>query len=214
MPRKKLIRINQVLEFENVFCEESKIKGSWGEKVFKNQNPIVLELACGRGYYTLALGQEYPGKNFIGIDRKGDRIWYGAKEAIEKNLKNVAFLKTDIKYLADFFEKDEVSEIWITFPDPFPKPSKANKRLTAPGFLEIYKSFLRKDGRIHLKTDNQILFDYSLDVMTDNGDIEELIFNVHEQDRVEDVLKIMTFYEKKFMEKGEKIKYLRFSLKS
>ena len=153
MGHKKLIRFAELETFGNVLQFPRNIKGKWAE-FLKNGNPIVLELACGKGEYAVGMGMLYPQKNFIGIDIKGNRIWVGAKKALENRLQNVAFLRIQIEQVNEYFSKAEVSEIWITFPDPQLRKSKAKKRLTHPKFLRLYQQFLKEGGYIHLKTDS------------------------------------------------------------
>src|ERR1043166_4191612 len=160
MGHKKLIRFSELETFENVLQYPTNMKGNW-KKIFKNNNPIILELACGKGEYATGLGEIFPGKNFIGVDLKGNRIWVGAKKALENNLTNVAFLRTQIDKITDYFSKDEISEIWITFPDPQLRTSKSKKRLTHPKFLRLYQQFLFPDGPIHLKTDSPDLYQFT-----------------------------------------------------
>ena len=203
MGRKKHIKIREVVELRNVFVAPAEMKGKWRE--FFGGGEIILELACGHGYYTLALAEKFPRQNFIGIDKKGDRIWEGATKSAE--VKNAAFVRCLIEKLEDYFEEGEVSEIWITFPDPYPKPSKARKRLTAKRFLEIYQRVLKPGGVLHLKTDNEALFDYSIDSLSDFGaEILKINRDVHEKPTK--LLAIRTFYENKFLAEGKKIKYL------
>ncbi|MCH8332105.1 MAG: tRNA (guanosine(46)-N7)-methyltransferase TrmB, partial [Bacteroidetes bacterium] len=163
MKGKKIKRFAEISTFPNVhehtqFSDEREngMRGNWSE-VFDNNNPIVLELACGKGEYTLALSELFPEKNIIGIDIKGNRIWKGAKTALDKNIKNVAFLRIEIEKLSLYFEKEEVDEIWITFPDPFLKKSKSKKRLTSPRFLGVFRRVLKRNGLVHLKTDSDVL---------------------------------------------------------
>ena len=153
MGQKKLIRFEELKTFPNVLEYPSNIKNKWKD-FFGNNNPITLELACGKGEYAVGLGRLYPERNFIGIDVKGNRIWKGAKTALNEGLKNIAFLRTQIDKLEDYFSADEVSEIWLTFPDPQLRFSKIKKRLTHPKFLRMYKNILQADGKIHLKTDS------------------------------------------------------------
>ncbi|MDP2642911.1 MAG: tRNA (guanosine(46)-N7)-methyltransferase TrmB [Candidatus Peregrinibacteria bacterium] len=217
MPRKKLKHFAELKTFGNTFeTPEEKAKISWG-KYFGNKNPIVLELACGRGYYTIALGEKFPDKNFVGVDIKGHRIWSGAKKAFDAKMKNVAFIRHYIDELKSYFKKDEVDEIWITFPDPFPPAGKAKKRLTSPKFLEIYRKVLKPNGVIHLKTDNENLFKYSKKTMEGfccaNGKcgfkMEEVLSDVHSENPVPELLQITTHYESIFLKEGKKINYLR-----
>jgi len=188
-------------------------KGHWATKQFKNQNPIVLELACGRGEYTLALAKRFPNKNFIGVDVKGARIWKGAKLALAQNLTNVAFLRTRIEQIELFFDRNEVTEIWITFPDPFLKKSKANRRLTSKAFLERYKKILKQNALCHLKTDNTMLYEYSLEVFKEQS--VKINFNskdIYNGPLYLPELEIKTYYEKMHLEKQLKIKYIQFEL--
>lgn len=191
-----------------------KIKGNWHRDYFKNDHPITLELACGRGEYTVGLARVFPERNFIGIDIKGDRIWKGSGIALEEGMDHVAFLRTQILMIERFFEKGEVDEIWITFPDPRPKDRDEKRRLTHPRFLELYRSVLKPGGTVHLKTDNTGLFEYSLEVLEQEGGIRDLVYtrDLYKSDMLANHHGIRTRYEKKFHEKGEDIKYLKFSL--
>lgn len=185
------------------------MKGKWGEMFFKNSNPIVLELGCGKGEYTVGLAELYPEKNFIGIDIKGARIWSGAKESLEKGMKNVAFLRTSIELIPYFFAENEVSEIWITFPDPQMK--KCRKRLTATNFIELYNKILQPGGIIHLKSDSPFLYTYTAEMVKLNN--FEIITNTDDlyNSGIEDkILGIKTFYEQQWLERGLSIKYLSF----
>jgi tRNA (guanine-N7-)-methyltransferase len=216
MSRRKLQRFreneinrNVVQPGKDIF---EKIKGNWNSLQFENSNPVVVELACGRGEFTVGLARNYPDKNFIGVDIKGSRIWKGSTIAISESLENVAFLRTQIQLLENFFSENEISELWITFPDPFPRDGDEKRRLTSPKFLEMYKPLLKKDGIIHLKTDNTGLFDYTLDLVKQREDCEVML---HTHDFYESQWKdehhgIKTKYETLFSEKGEKIKYLKF----
>lgn len=190
----------------------SDIRGKWSE-YFKNQNPIVLELACGRGEYTVGFAGKFPGKNFLGIDIKGARIWRGSQQLNKQDLKNAAFLRSKIQDLESFFDEDEVNEIWLIHPDPRPKKSDARRRLTHPRFLEIYKQILKPGSLIHLKTDNQNLFDYTLDVLDQRSDIIQLefTFDLHNSKYLADHHQIKTYYEERAVEEGLKINYLKFS---
>ena len=190
------------------------LKGKWATDFFKNDNPIILELGCGRGEYTIGLAELFPDKNFIGIDRKGARIWKGCKTSIENNIENVAFLRMQINHIINYFEKNEISEIWITFPDPQPKRSKVNKRLTSPLFLDFYRQILKTNGIIHLKTDDDSLYTYTLEVIEDLG--EELIEkqnDIYVSQNPDKTLKIETYYERMWREEGKSIKYIKFKLK-
>jgi tRNA (guanine-N7-)-methyltransferase len=190
------------------------IKGKWREFQFKNNNPIVLELACGRGDYTIGFARKYPDKNFVGVDIKGARIWTGSQIAEEENLNNVAFLRVHIQNLDNFFEKDEVDEIWLIHPDPRPKDSDEHRRLTHPRFLELYRSILKSGSWIHLKTDNTGLFEYSIESIKEfkyTSDIQ-YTFDLHGSNYLKDHLGIETRYERMSLEEGETIKYLKFRM--
>lgn len=211
MARKKLHRYAELSSLPNVFHHPSKMKGKWRSDYFKNDNPITLELACGRGAYTLGLAQKFPGHNLLGVDAKGDRIWKGAKAALALQLQNVAFVRGHIEWLADFFEQDEVEEIWITFPEPHPKRSKAKSRLTSPRFLHVYRQILCGNGLVHFKTDDQALFDYTLETLeAERCLVHRVIADVHRADLADDVIKLQTTYEARFLAEGRTIKYLCF----
>lgn len=231
--KNKLKKFDQIEGFKNLFQykvnkekkevreevrhlgDYKRIQGKWNETAFNNTNPIVLELACGKGHYTLELARRFPDKNFIGVDIRGERLWQGAKTALEEELTNVAFFRTQIEFIDHFFNQDEVSEIWITFPDPFPKKKHEKKRLTSPIFLELYRKILLKNGIVHLKTDSTSLFNYSVETaVRERLDIEEVIFDVYDHfEGQEDILvDVQTYYEKLFSEKGERIKYMRYKL--
>jgi tRNA (guanine-N7-)-methyltransferase len=221
MPKNKLERFAEVGKFSNCvymsFAEAQEerfpLKGKW--KVhFKNDHPIVLELGCGKGEYTVGLAQKYRGTNFIGVDIKGNRIWVGARSALEKKLDNVAFLRTRIDQVDAAFSKDEVSAIWITFPDPQPTQKREKKRLTSPRFLERYKKFLKPGGIIHLKTDSELLYDYTLELVQKNkytllDHTNDLYASADDEKRM-DVKSIKTYYEERFLREGKKITYLCF----
>ena len=190
--------------------QEFDLRGNWHSRFFGNSNPIVLELGCGRGEYTVGLARKFPDKNFIGIDIKGARMWAGAKEAHLSGLKNAGFLRTNIELLSRFFAPGEVAEIWITFPDPQMK--KTRKRLTATNFLEMYRPLLAPDGIINLKTDSPFLYEYTrrlvelnqLPVKANTANLSEDVPN--------DILEIKTHYEKQWLDRGLTIKYLAFTL--
>lgn len=194
-----------------VLENDYELKGKWNTNVFKNDNPIVLELGCGKGEYTIALSQKFPNKNFIGIDIKGARLWKGAKFAHENKLENVAFVRTRIDFITSFFAENEISEIWITFADPQLKRSR--KRLTGIMFLNRYKTFLKNDGIIHLKTDSRFLHEYTLALAKQNNlKIIEVNNDIYGSSRADEILSIKTFYELQFLEKGFAITYLSFCL--
>lgn len=212
MGQKKLIRFAELKTFPNVLQYPEDIKGKWAG-FFKNSNPIILELACGKGEYAVGLAQLYPGKNFVGIDQKGNRIWVGAKKALQSNLTNVAFLRIQIDNIQDYFAAKEVSEIWITFPDPQLRTGKAKKRLTHPKFLRLYQQFLIPSGPIHLKTDSPNLYRFTKTVIEKyNCNLIEDLANVYTSQNVSDELKIKTHYESLDIAKSNRIHYLKFSL--
>lgn len=192
------------------------IKGEWNKQYFQNNHPITIELACGRGEYTVGLAALFPDRNYIGIDMKGERIWKGSSWAVERNLTNVAFLRTHILMIENFFAQNEVDEIWITFPDPRPKKRDIKRRITSPRYLDMYKKFIKPGGYVRLKTDNTLLYEYTLEVLAERNDIEDLQFSneVYHSPLSPEVFDIKTKYEMMFAEKGETIKYLRFRFKS
>ena len=188
------------------------LKSKWGKEIFNNDNPITLELGCGRGEYTIGLARQFPNRNFIGIDIKGDRIWAGSKIAREEQLTNVAFLRTQMQFLLRFFDENEIDEIWLTFPDPRPKKRDEKRRLCHPDYLMRYKFVLKKDGYFKFKTDNTDLFEYTLHLLKKNIKVSNLIYvyDLYQSKLNEDHAGIKTKYEKIFFEKGEKIKYMKF----
>lgn len=217
MGRAKLKRFAVVAENRNVI-EPGKelftsIRGNWHE-YFGNQNDIVLELGCGRGEYSTGLGAIYPNKNYVGIDLKGARLWKGSTVAVENNLTNVAFLRTQIQNIDSFFVENEVSEIWITFPDPRPKESDEKRRLTSPRFLKLYRSIMKKGGVLNFKTDNLPLFEYTLDEVLPNQEIADLEFtkDLYNSPLLAEHYNIQTTFEKRYLGNGEKINYLRCKL--
>jgi len=199
---------------EEVIEDSLKLKGKWSER-FKNNNPIVLELGCGKGEYTVGLAERYPNKNFIGIDLKGARFWKGAKTAIEDDLPNVYFIRTQIELITSIFGENEISEIWITFPDPQIKYKRTKHRLTNQDFLDKYKKILIKDGVVHLKTDSEFMHGYTLGLLHGAGHIVEYAnHNVyHQEGAPEEVMNIQTFYEKQYLKKNKAITYTRFKIK-
>jgi tRNA (guanine-N7-)-methyltransferase len=199
--------------FEEVFRRDYSLKGLWGKEIFRNGKPIILELGCGKGEYTVALARKYPDRNFIGVDIKGSRMWVGATEALQNRMENVAFLRTRIEFITSCFDAGEVAEMWITFPDPQPQQSRANKRLTSARFLNSYKTILQSGGIIHLKTDSRSLYDYTCAVIERNNlPVMEKTDDLYHSGCADDILSVRTFYEKMFMEKGFSIKYLKFSI--
>lgn len=210
MGQKKLLRFAELDTFQNVLQFPKEIAGKWGN-FFKNSNPITLELACGKGEYAVGLAQLYPERNFIGVDVKGNRIWAGAKKALQNNLPNVAFLRTQIEQVAEYFTRNEVAEIWITFPDPQLRVSKAKKRLTHPKFLRLYKQFLTPGGVIHLKTDSPDLYNFTKLVgELYNCPLHKDVDNISEE--LAEELKIKTHYESLDIAGSNRIHYLCFSL--
>lgn len=200
------------LTYEQVTKEGFALKGKWNKEFFKNDNPIVLELGCGKGEYTVGLAKKYPNKNFIGIDIKGARLWRGCKTSNEDKMTNVAFVRTHIQMIESYFAQNEVSEIWITFPDPQLK--KPNKRLTCERFLKLYKNILKQDGIVHLKTDSQELYEYTKDEVLIPSK-REILYNTNDlynSDFKEDVIEIQTFYEAMYLKIGKPITYLKFKL--
>lgn len=202
------------LFFENI-SKGFLLKGRWHSDYFKNSNPLVLELGCGKGEYTIGLSENNHSKNYIGVDIKGNRIWVGAKYAIENNLNNVAFLRTRIDFIEHCFLENEIDEIWITFPDPQPQSTRKRSRLTNPLFLNRYKKILKKGGLIHLKTDSTSLYEYTLQVIEENKNL--IIWqtdNLYQNcpDNRQELIQIKTHYEKLFTDKGENIKYICFKL--
>lgn len=212
MARKKLQRYAELPHLPNVFHNPKHMKGNWRREYFKSDNPITLELACGRGAYTIGLAQRFPQRNLIGVDAKGDRLWKGAKAALALQLNNVALLRGFIERLGNYFEKEEVDEIWITFPEPHPKRSKTKSRLTSPRFLNVYREILRRSGCIHLKTDDQDLFDFTLETLRkERCRVEQIITDLHHTESADEILKtIITTYEARFLAEGRTIKYVRF----
>lgn len=212
MGKDKLRKFAEISTFENVHQLEDGLayKGSWAKKHFGNTHPIVLELACGKGEYTVNMAKKFPNKNFIGIDYKGNRIWRGAKTALEEDIKNVAFLRIQIENILDYFEKDEVSEIWITFPDPQPQKGREKKRLTYSKFLDRYKVILQPGGVTHLKTDNDQLHQYTVEVLNNaNVEIIAKTEDLYQSKFVDEILEIKTYYERKYLAVGKTINYLK-----
>ena len=190
------------------------MKGKWKQNFFKNDNPLVVELGCGMGEYTVGMAENESNKNYIGIDVKGARMWQGATQSLEKGLSNVAFLRIRIEFIECCFNKNEIDEIWITFPDPQIKKRRAKKRLTHPNFLKKYKNIIRDNGLIHLKTDSQFLHGFTLGVIASQGyEIEETTNDIYSSNLEKECMGITTHYEKIYLEKGIPITYLRFRLK-
>jgi tRNA (guanine-N7-)-methyltransferase len=210
MGKNKLARFEQNLTFKNMVQLPESMAGKWSD-FFENNKSITLELACGHGAYTVGLARLFPERNFIGIDRKGARMWKGAKTAIEENLDNAAFMRIQIDHCAEHFGPNEVDEIWITFADP--QPNKDRKKLTHPMFLTRYKQFLKPNGIINLKTDDDHLYEYTLDLIKEKK--YKLLENKNDIYNWEDIteeLKIKTYYELKWLQIGKTIKYLKFRI--
>ena len=224
MGKNKLARFAENEILENVIqptreeaLDNFPLKGNWRKDIFRNDNPIVLELGCGKGEYSVGLAKAIPEKNFIGIDIKGARFWFGAKEASENGISNVAFLRTQVELVDCFFEENEVDEIWITFPDPQIKYRRTKHRLTHPEFLRKYHAVLNENGIVHLKTDSEFLHGYTHGILQLEGH-EVLItnHNIYNPDNHEipkEVTSVQTFYEQKFLEENKNITYIRFQLK-
>jgi len=235
MAKRKLKKFAEVSAFNNCFflsfegsrAEGLPLKGKWHKEYFKNNNPIVVELGCGKGEYTVGLAKRFPGKNFIGVDIKGNRIWTGAKTAIENKMNNVAFIRTRIDFIESCFSENEVDEIWITFPDPQPQKTRIRNRLTNMMFINRYKIILKKGGFVNLKTDNEPFYQYTKEVVAENklqlidatndlyGRVQAGISSSGVENttaRDEALTNIKTYYEKKFSDLGFKICYLKFKL--
>ena len=219
MSKNKLAKFDEMETFEHVVqapynkIEQNNfyLKGNWAKDFFKNNNPIILELGCGKGEYTVALAERNPNFNYIGVDIKGARLYNGAKESLEKGLKNVGFLRTNIEIIGQFFGIGEIAEIWLTFPDPQMK--KIRKRLTSTTFLNRYKTFLKKNGIIHLKTDSNFQYSYTRAMVYLNGfEILAETDNLYESKILTEILQIKTFYENQWLSRGITIKYLAFRI--
>ena len=243
MGKNKLARWTELGSFDKVYqpkisdisTGDHQVKGKWKKEIFKNDNPVILELGCGKGEYSVGLAGRFPGNNYIGVDIKGARMWRGAKTADEKKLPNIGFIRTRIEFINSFFTTDEIDEIWITFPDPHSGPKNSNKRLTSPSFLNIYRQFLKNNGIVHLKTDNTELYNYTKNTVT--GNELEILFATNDLycDNIkaetdspapekglsssgkrkvipDDILSIRTHYESLFLKKGLKINYISFRL--
>ncbi len=211
MSRKKLRRFDEMKSFANTLEYPVEMKGNWSQTFFKNNNPIVLELGCGRGEYTVGLSAMFPDKNFIGVDLKGSRLWKGAKICTLANRQNAGFVRSRIELIENYFEPSEVSEIWITFPDPQSKDKWEQKRLTSEGYLNLYKKITKPDALMHLKTDSTFLYHYTLELLSNlKINIEFNHDDIYTMPEIDTALTIETTYEKKFKALGETIKYIRF----
>jgi tRNA (guanine-N7-)-methyltransferase len=223
MAKRKLKKFAEVSAFDNCFFlsfEDSRaeglpLKGKWNKEYFKNDNPIIVELGCGKGEYTVGLAKRFPDKNFIGVDIKGNRIWTGAKTALESKLNNVAFIRTRIDFIEACFAENEVTEIWITFPDPQPQKSRIRNRLTHRMFINRYKKVVKDGGVVNLKTDNEPFYEFTKETVAENklqllDATNDLYADTTQRD--EALTSIKTYYEKKFSDLGFKICYLKFQL--
>lgn len=221
--KNKLKRFKENETFTNVFqptreevvSGDFALKGKWSSDFFKNNNPIVVELGCGKGEYTIGLGEQNPNVNYIGIDVKGARFWRGAKTSVENGMKNIAFVRTQIELIEGIFAANEVSEFWITFPDPQIKYKRTKHRMTNSEFLKLYKKILKPDGVMNLKTDSEFMHGYTLGLL--HGEGHEVLYANHNVYKNEgaprEVLDIQTFYEKQYLEIDKAITYIRFKIK-
>lgn len=220
MAKQKLFRYEAITELPNTLVRKNykigdyaDVRGNWHADIFQNEAPIILELACGKGDYSLALAEMYPDNNYIAMDVKGDRLYKGAKEALDDGLENIRFFRAMIDHIENYFAPGEISEIWITFPDPYLAVSKEKKRLTHPRFLERYRKILKDGAPLNLKTDSTPLYEFTKEVIGEmNLTLLEDIPDIYALPEVSQVLNIQTFYEKKHLREGLKITYLRFSL--
>lgn len=221
MGKNKLFRFAEMNTFSNVIQpgsrdilnKDNELKGNWAGNIFKNNNAIILELGCGKGEYTVNLAEKFPDKNFIGIDIKGARMWVGAKKSLNLGLTNAVFLRTRIEFINSFFSNGEVDEIWIVFPDPHENKKQNQKRLTSSVFLNKYKGFLKKDGIVNLKTDNEILYNYTLNIIRKNNlKLLHNVSNLYNSEHLDKAHNVKTFYEQMFLEEGKPIHYLQFTL--
>jgi tRNA (guanine-N7-)-methyltransferase len=220
MAKRKLQNFAELETFEHVIQHpfekddfDHPLKGKWASEFFKNNKPITLELGCGKGEYTVALAQKHPERNFLGVDIKGSRIWRGAKTALEENMQNVGFIRTQIDRITNFFNESEVDEIWVTFPDPQPQKTRTRKRLTSPPFLDRYRQLLKPGGIVHLKTDSAFLFAYTEEVIAEqNLEVLRISHDIDKDFPGDELLEIRTFYEMKFRQTGVPINYVKFKL--
>ena len=217
MGKNKLQKFDDMNSFSHVFQfpfstlreKGFEMKGKWNSDFFKNNNPIVLELGCGKGEYAVGLARKYPEKNFIGVDIKGARMWTGAKDALENGIANVAFLRTNIELITEFFAENEISEIWITFPDPQMK--KVRKRLTSTRFMDLYRQILKPDGIIHLKSASNFMYTYTCEMIKANHyPVNIQTDDLYNSSITDEILEIKTFYEQQWLERGLSIKYIQF----
>ena len=220
MAKRKLQNFAELETFEHVIQHpfekddfDHPLKGKWASEFFKNNKPITLELGCGKGEYTVALAQKHPERNFLGVDIKGSRIWRGAKTALEENMQNVGFIRTQIDRITNFFNESEVDEIWVTFPDPQPQKTRTRKRLTSPPFFDRYRQLLKPGGIVNLKTDSAFLFAYTEEVIAEqNLEVLRISHDIDKDFPGDELLEIRTFYEMKFRQTGVPINYVKFKL--
>lgn len=220
MGKDKLSKFAAIKEYPHVFEHNEEetlaLKGNWRKDFFKNDNPIVLELGCGKGEYSVGLAKHFPNKNFIGCDIKGNRIYIGAKDSLEQEMSNVAFLRTRIDYITDYFSEGEIDEIWLTFSDPQPK--KPRKRLSSPLFIDRYRQILKKGGIVHMKTDSNILFEYTEEEIKEKYELIESTWDLYEDITADldpltrEIFHIKTHYEQLFTSRGSVIKYCKFKI--
>jgi tRNA (guanine-N7-)-methyltransferase len=217
--KKKLARFKEMVHLGNVvqptadevLNKKYRLSGKWAKEFFGSEGPVILELGCGKGEYTVGLAMMFPERNFLGVDIKGARMWKGARFAHERGIRNAGFLRTRIELINSFFDRGEIDNIWLTFPDPQLK--KARKRLTSPGFLNRYRQFLRSNGAVHLKTDSRELYDYTLSVIRTNRlPLEDATEDLYGRGGRDEILAIKTYYEQQFLEQGKPILYTRFRL--
>ncbi len=211
MPRKKLKRFAEIETFPNVIRWPENVIPGWLDHYFGNSNPITLETACGKGEYTVGLARGFPERNFIGIDKKGERIWRGARIAREEGLSNALFIQSDVGRIVELFGEKSISEIWITFPDPFPKKNQESRRLTSPGFLKLYSRVITPEGFVHLKTDDDDFFRFTIDSLkTLKCVIHQITFDLYGDSIIDELLTMKTTFERRHLEAGRSIKYVRF----
>ncbi len=211
--KSKLQKFAELANNPIVFEKSPVLKGKWNSEFFKNAHPIIMELACGKGEYTLGMARLFPDRNFIGMDIKGNRIWSAARIAGIEQMKNVAFIRDQIDHITEYFESGEVSEIWITFSDPFPRDGDAKRRLTAKKFLELYKTILPENGLVHLKTDSDLLYEFTKEMLQETpSEILKDYKDVYAMNKNEELYGIQTYYEKMHLKNGLTIKYLCFRL--
>lgn len=213
MPKKKLIRILALPSFDNVIKNSCRLKGIWRHEYFQNKNPLILELGCGKGNFIIELAQKFPNKNFIGIDLKAARLFTAATRANELQLNNVCFIHTNIENIPDIFSPEEVDNIWITFPDPYPKSARAQKRLTSLRFINHYRKVLKQGGKIHFKTDDDMLFQFSLNsIDSARCTLLNACEDLDNSPNMDELVKIQTAFEKRHRAAGKVIKYIEFQL--